>query len=73
MTTQINPKVKKFLEENALERKRVSISISKYYQEEILRLSIKHNVTFSAMIEACICVGLTDPYINSSNKEENKL
>ena len=72
---KIHHKVRRILDERAKRRKKISITIDENQLFTLKFLTKYHKVSLSALIEACIEIGLDDDYIapkDMQNKIEDE-
>lgn len=62
--------IKKLLDERRKDKVNIAATLDAENVKTLKQLARVHNISFSAMIEICIEVGLADPYINPKEKEE---
>ena len=61
--------IKKILEEKRVDKTNVTATVDRSKVKKLKELAKEHGVSFSALLEVCVDMGLNDPIINKKGGE----
>lgn len=62
--------IKKYFEAQRRNTQIISVSLNKDKIDELKKIAEHHELPLSVIVEACVELGLSDPYINPPKKED---